>query len=612
MLAMLAFLAAVVLVNLPWFRSAAGPRALAEELAGKLEQLRGRARAGQTLTAMAWLPNGQGLARSCLLLEGRQRANLRQTFEWDRHYPNLSGFAGELQGLASLPTPSELLQGANFNLSTWAGAYAALPMIAFRADGQAVGLNLPLVDGSYRLVVGDGLQTSSPTLLNAVHKAVQVQVPGNGAPLVEALSLGTLDHAIAPGIPGTAPAPPAAQPLQITELVLTPTQNPDLLGPDQARLEPEAYLHLTVRAQGSDFEPLTCYWTATALSGGSPGACSSAESSQMLWNGTAYESTWEWQAPAESAVDQPFRLNCEVRNRRGDLATSLVNTVVNVRIIRHGSILFSSDRDGQTDLYRVNEDGSRLRRLTWDPDGEQRPKLSPDSSRVVFPKGDQLWLANADGTQARALTPPSMGQSFEPTWNALGTQIAYVQRLGGNDYITIINADPANLDVDQVLTTGAGQFGFVDWHPDNSRLLYDINNSGLTNLNEYILASGTSHSLRSAPTNNENHGHFSPDGSRIVYVHRVGGKKEIWTSTYTIPAPGAAALISAGTAEVSDTQWNSDAAFGPDGLRIVFGSRRPSETAADERLWQKTIGSPAPPKKLSIKNLHDWDPTWGR
>ncbi len=597
-LAMLALLAGMVLVNLPWFRSAGGPRALAEELAGKLEQLRGRARAGQTTTAMAWLPNAGGLARSCLLLEGRQRANPRQTFAWDRQYPDLSGFAGALQGLPSQSDPPQAIDA-------WAGPYQNLPLLAFRPDGQAVGLNLPRVEGSYRLVIGDGLQAGAQ--LTAVHRGVQIQIPASGVPRIEPVTLGTLDHPLQAPPPTAPPSSPPTQPLQLTEVLLTPPQNPDALGADQARVEPEAYLHLTVHARGSDYEPLTCTWTVSG------GARSSVEACQMLWNGTAFESTWEWQAPPDSTVDQTYLLSCQVRNRRGDLATALVNANVQVRIIRHGSVLFSSDRDGPIDLYKVNEDGSRLRRLTWDADGEQRPKFSPDSSRIVFPKGNDLWLCNADGSQARRLTNLGSAQAAEPTWNALGTQIAYVEHGSGGDRIMRINADEDNLDPTELLGGyAAGQLGFVDWAPDNSRLLLDINNSGATDLYEFILASHSLNILRSVHTNNENHAHFSPDGSRIVYVHRNGAKKEVWTSTFSVAVPNGPASISSGSKEVYDTEWNSDPAWGPDGARIVFGSRRPSETAADERLWQITTGSSAPPRKLSLKNLHDWDPTWGR
>lgn len=610
-LGMLALLAGMVLVNLPWFRSSGGPRALAEELAGKLEQMRGRARAGQTLTALAWLPDGQGVARSCLLLEGRQRALPLQLFDWSRQYPDLSGYAGGLQGLPSSPAPADLLEGANYKLSDWAGPYKTLPLLVFRPDGQAVGLNLPLVEGSYRLVVGDGLQTGAQ--LTAVHRGVQIQIPGSGVPRVEPLTLGSLEHpTLAP--PATAPpGAPGAQPLELTDLILAPAQNLDALGTDHARLEPEAYLHLTVRARGSDFEPLTCQWTVTSPSPNAS-AYSNTQASQMLWNGSRYESTWEWQAPADSTVGAVYELDCKVLDQRGQEATALVNAHVKVRIIRHGSVLFSSDRDGAIDLYKVNEDGSRLRRLTWDADGEQRPKFSPDSSRIVFPKGHDLWLANADGSQARRLTNlGTTSQAAEPTWNALGTQIAYVEHTPSAERIVRIDADEDHPNPEVLLSYSSG-LGFVDWAPDNTRLVFDINNAGATDLYEVLLGPplSTPRMLRAVHTNNENHAHFSPDGTRLVYVHRNGAKREIWTSTFSVATPGGPASLTADTAEIHDTDWNSDPAWGPDGLRLVFGSRRPSDTAPDERIWQTSTGSSAPPRRLSIKNLHDWDPTWGR
>jgi len=49
-----------------------------------------------------------------------------------------------------------------------------------------------------------------------------------------------------------------------------------------------------------------------------------------------------------------------------------------------GVIVFYSDRDGSSEIYAMNADGSGLRRLTNDPAEDDSPAISPDGSRIVF------------------------------------------------------------------------------------------------------------------------------------------------------------------------------------------------------------------------------------
>src|SRR5271166_5169181 len=46
------------------------------------------------------------------------------------------------------------------------------------------------------------------------------------------------------------------------------------------------------------------------------------------------------------------------------------------------SIVFTSDRNGQAELYRVNPDGSGLTQLTKDPAYDDQAAFSPDSKQL--------------------------------------------------------------------------------------------------------------------------------------------------------------------------------------------------------------------------------------
>jgi Tol biopolymer transport system component len=76
------------------------------------------------------------------------------------------------------------------------------------------------------------------------------------------------------------------------------------------------------------------------------------------------------------------------------------------------SIVFQSSRDGNVEVYVMDTDGSSQTRLTNHPGRDLDPEWSPDGRRIAFDRDippidrelRQLFVMNADGTGARALT----------------------------------------------------------------------------------------------------------------------------------------------------------------------------------------------------------------
>ena len=93
------------------------------------------------------------------------------------------------------------------------------------------------------------------------------------------------------------------------------------------------------------------------------------------------------------------------------------------------SIVFTSERDGSAELYRVNVNGSGLTRLTNDPAYDDQPSVSPDGSEIVFvsTRGGgtaDLWVVNTNTLAVRPLTS-GPGGDFRPAWSPDGNWIAF-------------------------------------------------------------------------------------------------------------------------------------------------------------------------------------------
>jgi Tol biopolymer transport system component len=101
----------------------------------------------------------------------------------------------------------------------------------------------------------------------------------------------------------------------------------------------------------------------------------------------------------------------------------------NASLSRDGSwIVFTSDRSGSADIFRVHPDGSGLERLTTDPAFDDQGVLSPDGRWLAFVStragNANIWLLEMDGGRLRNLTPGSRGD-FRPAWSPDGEWIAF-------------------------------------------------------------------------------------------------------------------------------------------------------------------------------------------
>lgn len=165
-------------------------------------------------------------------------------------------------------------------------------------------------------------------------------------------------------------------------------------------------------------------------------------------------------------------------------------------------IVFTSTRDGDIELYTMNVDGSDVRQVTHRVGYDGGAFFSPDSKRLVWramypgtaadsadyrrllaqrlvrPTRLELWVANADGSDARQVTHLGAA-SFAPFFHPDGRRIIFASNYpdarSRNFDLFLVGVDGSGLE--RVTTTPEFD-GFPMFSPDGRRLAFASNRHG--------------------------------------------------------------------------------------------------------------------------------------
>ena len=139
------------------------------------------------------------------------------------------------------------------------------------------------------------------------------------------------------------------------------------------------------------------------------------------------------------------------------------------------SVIYSSQLvDNDRDIYTVEPDGSRLKRLTANDVSEYAPAYSPDGRWIAFVRelhygreevNEELFVMRADGSHVRRLTY-WRSEDLDPAWSPDGSRILFVRRTRGVDaLLSLYTIEPDGTGLHRLRTPGAF-YGWPTWSPD--------------------------------------------------------------------------------------------------------------------------------------------------
>lgn len=240
-------------------------------------------------------------------------------------------------------------------------------------------------------------------------------------------------------------------------------------------------------------------------------------------------------------------------------------------------IVFESDRDGDLEIYVVNQTGDAVVQLTNNDVPDYDPVVSPDGQTIAFVSerdgSPALFRMTADGAiQSEVVGFADEGPSItiaEPTWSPDGTRIAFHtnrdtsdQGLGQAFNHEIYSVLDDGSDLTRLTNAPSANDGSPAWSPDGERIAFASDRDG--DFEIYVMDASTGAGVVALTDNDDFDAapDWAPDGSKLAFHSDRDGTGDVYVMT---DAGAGTVKLTAGAGSASSP------AYAPDGEQIVFG-----------------------------------------
>jgi Tol biopolymer transport system component len=248
------------------------------------------------------------------------------------------------------------------------------------------------------------------------------------------------------------------------------------------------------------------------------------------------------------------------------LLTAAVGTITAAPAKAPWRIALTTDRQGDSEIYAMDADGTHVRRLTRTPGFDGFGTFSPDGRKLVYYRNQGgVWVMNSDGTGKRNLTPAT-AHSSPGGWSPDSRRIVFATNRDGNGEVYVMKADGSGQRI--LLSSPSSEEFAGPWSPDGKTVLFvsdrdrdweiysaDANGKNQRNLTRSPGIDGRSGGML-----------WSPDSGRIVFSSTRDTRDEDNPELYIMDADGTGVRrLTHLPGEERLLSWS------PDGRKIAFG-----------------------------------------
>lgn len=445
----------------------------------------------------------QPCAQSYYTLQGFEQPQVVRSRRFHGEFPQARVFNGywaldpsQLLNAGSGLTAANPRLGSvydNQDFSNWNTAFPQDFSLIFMPDGSVRSNGLPMFDGCYHIVVCNevaftgaaspsgappsGVSYYTPTRVASPYTitigalgTVQVEqgLTAMNAGAVAMLEGGSEFQGSAPPAPGQDTSTPAVAGLEMLPVPLNVPSGAS------AVVDANGYLTLVSYATDAQGGPLYCSWTCNG------GQFSGNQTMEYVPSLNRWRAAVAWAPPVPAGG--PYTLGVRVEDPAGHSDTATLGSTGKAALAESGSIVYSSDRGGDSEICVVRPDGSRSERFLHTDDAtgadDTNPVLSPDGSKIAFTSdrtGDtEVFVMMADGTGLTNISNDP-GEDIGPiTWSPDGTRVCWASDRIPNTY----NLYCARCDGTQLVQLtnelGANECKTPTWSPDGTKIAYEM------------------------------------------------------------------------------------------------------------------------------------------
>ena len=242
--------------------------------------------------------------------------------------------------------------------------------------------------------------------------------------------------------------------------------------------------------------------------------------------------------------------------------------------IFNSKIVYVSNRDGNEEIYIMDYDGQRQRRITYNDYIDMLPSWSLDREKILYTaykngnpdlfmfylytgktelvatgranysadwsrEGDRIvYTSTRSGNAEIYIKDMKTGKEKQitfnrsidtsPSWSPNGREVAFVSDRSGSAQVYIMDAEGSNI---RRITSEGTRHDSPEWSPDGTQLAYTLMIGNGIDIYVYNLKNNSIIKLTENSWRNENPC-WSPDGRHVVFSSNRSGRYQLYTVDY--------------------------------------------------------------------------------